>query len=367
MTPEQGTNALEQTIQKFSGICYPHWYTRVRTRILRPERPEYSMVIGNEHDSATARRQTVYRLLLNSLVGKKEYRNYLAFAESKCALTAVTAILFDQECSTQGSVPSEIITTSDPAPLQSLVSPPLSALSMSGQSGKRMLKSLIEHMLLIDYDIAELPLRPLNPEPAWMTNYMTRVVCHGVSKRLVQFANECRNGKDIRHRRLAWMDELMRIYEDDESTAGEDYSDVGLMLYFFWTRRREITRDQYLAGMTGYTGVLHEMICEIPVVGKDRVIRKLSVDVNKLIPRYVHNRDTRASMISKATWIARQLEIDLRAPQYAFESLSRPGATTAGSSAPRVSEQNLSRNNSTASFETPPPTYEEAMMQDTSF
>lgn len=319
------------------------------------------MITDNQYDIATARRQIVYRLLYGSLVGNKVYRNYLAFAENGCILTAVTAILFDQECSTQGSVPSEVIKTTDPAPLQSLVAPPLSALSMSGQSGKRMIRSLIEHMLLIDYDVAEQPLRPLKPEPPWMISYMTRVVSHGVSKRLVEFANECRNGKDIRHRRVAWMNDLIQIYEDDEITAAEDYSDIGLILYFFWTRRRDITRDQYLAGLTGYKGVLHEMICEIPVVGKDRVIRKLSVDVNKLIPRYVHNRDTRAYMISKATWIARQLEIDLRAPEYAFESLSRPGTTTAGSSAPPVARQGPSRNNSTASFEDPPPSYAEAV------
>ncbi|KAG8163871.1 hypothetical protein KVR01_005789 [Diaporthe batatas] len=337
------------------------------------------MITGDENDSATTRRQTVYRLLHNSLVGENVFRNYLSFAENKCILTAVTAILFDQESSTRGSIPSQMVQTTDPAPLQSLT--PLSALTVSSQSGRRMINSLIEHMLLIDYNIEERPLRPLDPEPAWITHYMSRVVCHGVCKRLVQFTDECRNGKDIPYRRLAWMDTLIQRYED--STVADDYSDIGLMLYFFWTRRREITREEYLAGMTGYTGVLHEMLCEIPVVGKDRVIRKLSVDVHKLIPHCVHDESSRTQLISKARWMARELEIEIQVPQFAFSGLSRPGTTRAGGSASNVHRQTVRSNNnndddrddrddrdydqrSAASVETLPPTYEEAVMENMS-
>ncbi|POS70774.1 hypothetical protein DHEL01_v210832 [Diaporthe helianthi] len=324
------------------------------------------MISNIEPDQATPRRHTVFQILYKSLVGKKDYGSFVSFGEHKGIITALTAILFDQECSIQGIVLRQIITAPDPAPLESLIAPPLSILTMSGQSGKRMLASLIEHMLLIDYGIVEQPLRPLHPELTWMTNYMTRVVYHGVSKRLVQLTNDCRNGKEIAFTRLAWMDELIRRYED-ESSADDDFSDVGLMLYFFWTRRREITRDQYLARETGYTGVLNEMIREIPSVGKDRLIRKLSVDVKKLIPCYVRYRSTRAHLITKATWIARELGVDLRAPEYAFESLSRPGSITTGSSAQPVGEQGLSRNNGGASLEgdtASPPSYQEASLHD---
>lgn len=368
MAPGHDADAQMQIIHSFSRICFPHWNIRVRTRILRPERPEYSMIMGTQDDNATARRQTVFRILNNSLVGQNDHRGYpypslLPLAQNRCIITAVTAILFDQECSSTGSRPSDILLTTDPAPLSSLIAPPLSVLSLSGQSGARMVASLIEHMLLIDYGIAERPLRSLDPEPTWMTNYMTRVVCHGFCKRLIAFVNDCRDGREIQYPRLAWMDELIQSYWD-ESSADNDFSDVGLMLYFFWTRRRDITKEQYNRGLTGYNGVLGEMVSEITIVGTDRLTRKLSVDVNKLIPRYIKDEWARAMMISIAQRMARDYGLSLRAPEYAFQSLTRPSTPTAGSSGRGViSGQRSIRNNRTVTFErnpTPPPSYSEA-------
>lgn len=363
VAPGHNADAQTQVIHTFSRICFPHWNIRVRTRILRPERPEYSMIMGAQGDDATARRQTVFRILYNSFVGKNDYRSLLPLAQNRCIITALTAIFFDQESSSSGSRPSDILLTSDPAPLSSLIAPPLSVLSLSGQSGARMVASLIEHMLLIDYGVAERPLRSLDPEPRWMTNYMTRVVCHGFCKRLIAFVNDCRNGREIQYPRLAWMDELIQSYTD-ESSADDDFSDVGLMFYFFWTRRRDITKEQYFRGLTGYNGVLHEMVSEIPAVGTDRLTRKLSVDVNKLIPRYIKDKGTRATMIATAQNLATIYGLSLRAPEYAFESLTRPSTPIAGSSGRGViSRQRPTTNNRTVSFErnpTPPPSYSEA-------
>jgi hypothetical protein len=36
--------------------------------------------------------------------------------------------------------------------------------------------------------------------------------------------------------------------------------------------------------MAGYTGVMQELIDELPIRGPDRLLRKLSVDVHVLIP-----------------------------------------------------------------------------------
>jgi hypothetical protein len=227
-----------------------------------------------------------------------------------------------------------------------------------------MLASLIEHMLLMDYNIAERPLRSLSPEPAWMTNYMTRVVSHGFCKRLIKLANDIRNGREIQYIRLSFMGKLMKSY-GDESSANDDFSDIGLMFYFFWTRRRNISREQYLRGLTGYTGVLQEIISEIPAMGTDRLARKLSVDVNKLIPRYVKDQSTRATMIAGAQRLAEIYGLDLRAPEYAFASLTWPSTPRTGTPArPVTSGQGATGNNSTASLEraaTPPPSYSEAM------
>lgn len=226
-----------------------------------------------------------------------------------------------------------------------------------------MVASLIEHMLLIDYGIAERPLRSLSPEPIWMTNYMTRVVCHGFCKRLIAFVNDCRDRREIQYRRLAWMDELIQSYAD-ASSADDDFSDVGLMFYLFWTRRRDITKEQYNRGLTGYNGVLDEMVSEIPVVGTDRLTRKLSVDVNKLIPRYIKDKNSRAAMIATAQNLATTYGLNLRAPEYAFAGLTRPSTPTARTVGWGViSGQRSIRNNRTVTFErnqTPPPSYSEA-------
>ncbi|KAK7710287.1 hypothetical protein SLS64_005872 [Diaporthe eres] len=163
---------------------------------------------------------------------------------------------------------------------------------------------------------------------------------------------------------LAWMDECIQSYED-QSSANDDFSDMSLMFYYFWTHRRDITKDEYNKGLTGYGGVLDEIISEIPTMGTDRLTRKLSVDVNKLIPRYVKDKESRTQMIAMAKRMAVEYGVILRAPEFAFEYLERP--TIANGENPRgqiMERQGSARNDGTAFFEretTPPPSYNEAM------
>ncbi|KAG6354574.1 hypothetical protein INS49_004592 [Diaporthe citri] len=355
---------LDDHLHTFSRICYSSWYTRIRTRILRPERPEYSMIMERQGDKATAKRQKVVRLLYNSLAGGTSCRSLLPLAQNKRIIIGLTAILFDQESSSSANGLRGSTPTMDPGPWSSFIAPPLSFLSWSGQSGARMVASLIEHMLLIDYGLGEHPLRPLGPEPRWMTNYMTRVVCHEFCRRLTKLADDCRGGKDIWHCRLAWMDEFIQSYED-KSSAYDDFSDVSLMFYLFWTHRGDIDKDKYNKGLTGYDGVLDEMISEIPTMGTDRLTRKLSVDVNKLIPRYVKDKESRAEMIAVAKRIAVEYGVVLRAPDFAFEYLERPTGHDNGSLLREITTgHGLVRAHDTASIErdvTPPPSYTEAM------
>lgn len=227
-----------------------------------------------------------------------------------------------------------------------------------------MVASLIEHMLLIDYGFGEHPLRSLGPEPSWMTNYMTRVVCHDFCRRLTKLAEDCRNGKDIWHCRLAWMDEFIQSYED-KSSAHNDFSDVSLMFYFFWTRRHHISKSDYNRGLTGYEGVLAEMVAEIPAMGTDRLTRKLSVDVHKLIPRYVKDAQSRTAMTAVAKRLAMKHEVVLGAPESTFEFLRRPSSHFSGIPLQETNtNQGLTVRHETAPTErvvTPPPSYSEAM------
>lgn len=160
------------------------------------------------------------------------------------------------------------------------------------------------------------------------------------------------------------MDECIKSYED-QSSANDDFSDVSLMLYYFWTHRRDITKDEYNKGLTGYDGVLNEMIYEIPTMGTDRLTRKLSVDVSKLIPRYVKDKESRTEMYSVAKRTAAEHSVVLRAPEFAFEYLRRPTTLNSGSPQRQIMRRQGSvlRNNDTT-FEhepTPPPSYEEAI------
>lgn len=365
MTFEPGK---EEHLQTFSRICYSPWYTRIRTRTLRPERPEYSIIMSGQGENATKKRQTVVRLLYNSLAGGTKYRSLLPLAQNRRIITGLTAILFDQECCSSANFSRFLTSTVDPAPWSSLIASPLSFLSRSGQSGARMVASLIEHMLLIDYGFGEHPLRSLGPEPSWMTNYMTRVVCHHFCRRLKKLADDCRNGKDIWYCRLAWMDEFIQSYED-KSSAYDDFSDVSFMFYFFWTRRRNISKVDYNKGLTGYEGVLAEMIAEIPAIGTDRLTRKLSVDATKLIPRYVKDIEIRTAMVAVAKRLAMEHGVVLKAPGFAFEHLTRESVDNGGSTRRHLittQSSDSARDYDTAVERepTPPPSYEEAIGQD---
>ncbi|KAK4157778.1 hypothetical protein C8A00DRAFT_29316 [Chaetomidium leptoderma] len=87
------------------------------------------------------------------------------------------------------------------------------------------------------------------------------------------------------------------------------------MLYYYYSRRKPVSAEARRQGWTGYTGILQEMMAEVPNRGTDRLQRKLSLDVNYFIPEFVGNWERRARMAS----IARDL-----ASRYGFQ-LTLPG------------------------------------------
>lgn len=164
------------------------------------------------------------------------------------------------------------------------------------------------------------------------------------------------------------MDEFIQSYED-KSSAHDDFSDVSLMFYFFWTRRHNISKSDYNRGLTGYEGVLAEMVAEVPVMGTDRLTRKLSVDVHKLIPRYVKDEESRTAMIAVAKRLATKHGVVWEAPESAFEHLTRESVHNVGRT--RRNHITAPRSNSARSYDTaiereptPPPSYEEAIGRD---
>ncbi|KAI3393251.1 hypothetical protein diail_4540 [Diaporthe ilicicola] len=360
MEPEHG---LDVELQTLSRICFSPWRSRVRTSILRPERPEYSMLMGKEGDSTSEKRKNVLRIIYNSILGGPKGRSFISVAQKKRIISGITAILFDQESSSNNTRLSDCPPTQGSKPWTNVIVPPFSLFSRPGKHGAGMVASLIEHMLLVDYGLGERPLTPVGSEPSGLTNNMTRTICQSFCNKLTKLADDCRDGKNIWYSRLTMMDDCLSSYED-ESSANEDFSDLSLMFYYFSTRRRSITNDEFKRGQTGYTGVLEEMISEIPISGTDRLTRKLSVDMNKLIPRYVRSEESRKNMMVWAARTAVDHGIQIQAPELAYErlmmlsilkqeSLERPCSVGGGST----------RSRDTTPFEhepSPPPRYEEA-------
>lgn len=358
METEQGLDAELQTL---SRICFPSSRTRFRTRIMRPERPEYSILMGSEGDNARDKRANVLRILHKSFRGESKDRSLVSIAQKKRIIIGVTSILFDQEVSGNVDRPKSFTQRRNSYTWSRVIAPPLSLFPQASKSGPGMMASLIEHMLLIDYGLGEHPLRTLDSEFRCVPNHIPRLICEQFGHNLTKMANDCRDGKDIGHTRMALMDECIQAYKDD-SSANDDFSDVSLMLYYFNTRRRSISNDESNNGRTGYTGILDEMISALRVNGTDRLTRKLSVDVNKLIPRYVRAEESRTKMIALAERTASKYGILIQAPVFSFERLMMPSIHECGNlrRLSRISDNSRRGRNMTRS-EREPPSYEEAM------
>ncbi|KAK3290222.1 uncharacterized protein B0H64DRAFT_436785 [Chaetomium fimeti] len=90
--------------------------------------------------------------------------------------------------------------------------------------------------------------------------------------------------------------------------------DAATMLYYYHTRRKPVSAEAWRQGCTGYTGILQEMIAEVPTRGTDRLQRKLSLDVNWFLPKFVGNWHRRAQMTSIAQDLANRYGFQLTLP-----------------------------------------------------
>jgi hypothetical protein len=91
--------------------------------------------------------------------------------------------------------------------------------------------------------------------------------------------------------------------------SGLDVSDAATLIYYYHTRRELVDSESAKRGWTGYTGVLQEMITEVPARGTDRLTRKLSLDINLLIPKYVTDRERREQMLYKARRLVQEYNL----------------------------------------------------------
>ena len=92
---------------------------------------------------------------------------------------------------------------------------------------------------------------------------------------------------------------------------GLDVWDAATLIYYYDTHREPVDSESAKGGWTGYTGVLQEMIDEVPKRGTDRLARKSSLDVNLLIPKFVSNREKRELMLYKARRLAQEYHLSV--------------------------------------------------------
>ena len=182
----------------------------------------------------------------------------------------------------------------------------VNAIPLRLRVGDLACEYIFELMLLIDYGFPAYPLREswhLSDryflDVAW-PNFET------FSSFLTATAWHWRQGQAVPARK-AW-DQIARIVESWHLIGFDVLPvwDIAIMLYYYYSHRNPVDAEDHEQGWTGYTGVLQEMIAEVPTRGIDRLERKLSLDVHFLIPQFVKNRERRTQMMSISQDLASQ-------------------------------------------------------------
>lgn len=307
--------------KRLNQLCLPRWDNRINTRTLRPERPEYAilMELPSNEKWARALRQIHADVCHaeGSLDGfvKKMLAKRFPYHTEQPLLQAVAAILYDQACSSDSTREAAETELGPPIPETELgpMMPETDPFHLSVPIGP-----LIEHMLLVDYGFGVHPL----PGSLWMPMPKSMFLRHlwryipPFCRALTLFAGYCKRGQVVDIKVWMYLDDCLSIFRR------LDLGDIAIMLYYYDTHRQELDRTEHEKGLTGYTGVMQEIIDEVPLRGVDRLIRKLSVDVNEFIPHYVHDSKMRQMLLAAAKDLAAQHGISLCGPE--VNSIPKP-------------------------------------------
>jgi hypothetical protein len=303
-------------LQRLNQLCLSCWDSRAKTLALRPERPEYAILTSRPPDTKwvqvlqylerdiCSRLQSFTNPYQTPSVGL--YLDTLGYLNTvtpdiRLSLQAIAAILYDQECSgcvrdlekprTEKISETERITL-----LRQCYPSPYKIFRLAGL----LLMSILEHMLLVDYGVDQADTSRIGPRYIWAKEYQE---FNDFCRALVDCAQYCKQGSSTR---CQFSTLAKRLTDLNSSFLGSqfDFSDLAIMLYYYDTHRRPLEPTSYKEGMTGYFGVLQELISEAPLKGTNRLQRKLSVDVNEFIPIVVKTPWQRKRMISIAEDIA---------------------------------------------------------------
>jgi hypothetical protein len=143
--------------------------------------------------------------------------------------------------------------------------------------------------------------------PGWVFLRLLWPAVNGFCEYLTKFVGYCKQDQLSAEEGWDYLSLRLQVFQT------YDPADLALMLYYYHTHRQPLHRADYEKGMTGYTGILNELVAEVPTRGTERLLRKLSVDVNELIPRVINEPGDRQRMILIAEDIAAQHGICLYA------------------------------------------------------
>jgi hypothetical protein len=320
-------------LQRLSQLCLPCWDNRIKTLALRPERPEYAIFTAHPQDTKWVQvlkyleRDICYRLQRFTTLYQKPsvglYLDTLGYLHTltpklRSSLQAIAVILYDQECSgyVRDLQMPRIEKASEREPITSFRQFYPSPDKMFC-FGNRLLRPLFEHMLLVDYGIHQADMSGIGLAYIWAKEHQE---FNDFCRALVDCAQSCKQASST----LCQFDTLAKRLIDLNSYSlysRFDFSDLAIMLYYYDTHRRPLEPTSYKKGVTGYFGVLQELISEVPLRGTNRLQRKLSVDVNELIPKVVKDPWQRKRMIYIAEDIAAQYNLCLYRPA---QGISKP-------------------------------------------
>ena len=166
----------------------------------------------------------------------------------------------------------------------------------------RTLRDVFELMLAVDYGFPAYPLAGWSDGPKSPRIHQLAEVEY-LSFDLTVAASSWLTGREIPPADL-W-NRIARVAKGWESMPlGLPAWDIAVLLWYYNSRGKPVSSKEHEQGWTGYTGVLQDMISEVPTRGTARLERKLSLDVHVLIPQCVRDRRRRRQMISTAQGLA---------------------------------------------------------------
>ncbi|KAF7562736.1 hypothetical protein G7046_g1404 [Stylonectria norvegica] len=325
----------ELELQRLNQLCLPPWDKRIKSRTLRPERPEYAMYTGTPPNERWARvLKYIYENIAKDGIWFRDnlLQKVLGFHGRMHGggMQALAAILYQKEAAF-GSEKKERSSEAAPS-FKSLENQKFLSLYLmrhQARDTRSCIKPLLQRMVFVDYGLGDYTVRFSEPGSSkaallqkWNSFEQLLLDLMEIPRRFTDFPNNPPCFNDLGN--VMWALDL-----DDV-----DYSDIIAMIYYYCTHRRQPALAEHDQSLTGYTGVMQELISEVPYKGVERLVRKLSVDVNELIPKLFKDPGIRARLIANAKSIAEEHGITLHAPEVRglgkplFETLYSYGFST---------------------------------------